>query len=81
MQFVSMINFSTVGQKIHENVRNSRSKSFKSFLRGNVCDSLFFSPITESEIIDVVLKLDVNKSAGYDGFNARIVEIFYPCNY
>ena len=55
-------------------MRNSRSKSFKSFLRGNVCDPLFFNPITKSEIIDVVLKLDVNKSAGYDSFNARIVK-------
>ena len=78
--------FCTVGQKLHDNVQNSKSKSFKSFFTWKCLWLFIFSPITKSEITDVVLKLDVNKSAGYDGFNARIVKcsihaIFSPlCN-
>ena len=66
--------FSTVGQKIHDNVHNLESKSFESFLQGSVVESLFFSPITISDIINIVSKFDENKSAGYDDINIRIVK-------
>ena len=36
--------FSTVGQKIHDNVHNPENKSFESFLQRNVVESLFFYP-------------------------------------
>ena len=69
--------FSTVGKKIHDNVHSSKTRlrndSFKKYLHCNVADSLFFSPITNSDVLKVVLTLDINKSAGYDGFDTKVV--------
>ena len=59
---------------IFKSVHNLESKSFESFLQGSVVESLFFSPITISDIINIVSKFDVNKSAGYDDINIRIVK-------
>ena len=68
--------FSTIGLQIHEATNNhsGNKEDFKKYMKNTVCQSMYFTPISEAVLYDVVSKLDVNKSAGYDDISAKVVK-------
>ena len=58
--------FVNLGPDLANKIPNSRT-SFHSFLKDRNSESLFFVPIVEEEIIEIVNSLNNKKSSGYDG--------------
>ena len=47
------------------------------FLTGNYCKSLFFTPTTAEEIIDIVNNLKNSNTTGVDGISVKLIK---ACN-
>ena len=55
-----------------KNIPRNDTITFEKYLHSNYRESMFAEPITEPEIITEPEKLNLNKNAGYDEFNAKI---------
>ena len=77
--------FINIGHNLAEKIPPS-NRSFVDFLDDRVSDSIFFNPVLEVEVLDLVGKLTNKKSAGHDGLSnfclkAIIPEIVKPLTY
>lgn len=77
--------FVNIGPNLAENIPNSNAK-FHSFLKDNNPHSLFFEPITEVEIKEIIDNLNTKKGSGYDGITNFLLknvinEIISPLTY
>ena len=65
--------FISVGKKLNDNL-NPNNNSFISYLRKPNSKTMFLTPITEKEIIDIVLSFKNGKSPGYDSIDNGIMK-------
>ena len=77
--------FTNIGHNLAEKIPPS-NRSFVDFLDDRISDSIFFNPVIEIEVLDLVGKLASKKSAGHDGLSnfclkAIIPEIVKPLTY
>ena len=63
--------FNTVGTNIVKNLPGLNT-NFKSFLKETNSKSMYFRPITPSEVLDIVNAFDNNKSPGSDDIDPRV---------
>ena len=63
--------FNTVGTNIVNNLPGSNT-NFKTFLKEMHSKSMYFRPITPSEVLDIVNAFDNNKSPGSDDIHPRV---------
>ena len=49
---------------------------FSSYLSKSTDNTMFFNPITEDEVLEVIKNLDAEKSTGHDGFSILIIKKF-----
>ena len=52
--------------------------SHKNYLRGRNPHTMVFSIISESEVISIVLELELGKALGHDGISAQILKWCIP---
>ena len=77
--------FVNIGHNLAEKIPPSNC-SFVDFLDDRISDSIFFNPVLEIEVLDLVGKLASKKSTGHDGLSnfclkAIIPEIVKPLTY
>ena len=48
--------------------------NFSTYLSKSIDNTMFFNPITEDEVLEVVKNLDAKKSTGHDGFSILIIK-------
>jgi len=65
--------FVNIGPKLAANIENG-DKEYHCYLSNPLQNSMFMSPITESEIIKVIDKFDANKGPGHDGINNLLMK-------
>ena len=67
--------FSTIGSKLIENLPPCpKGKHFTNFMKNKSVKSMFFSPVTENDIINVVTNLKSKKSTGNDDIDSTVVK-------
>ena len=47
---------------------------YMQYLKGNFINSMYFTDVKESDIVNIVSKLQLKKSRGYDGFNTKLIK-------
>ena len=77
--------FVNLGPNLADQIPNSNT-DFHTFLRNRNSQSLFFAPVVEEEIKDIVSNLNNKKSSGYDGITNFLLknvinEIISPLTY
>ena len=72
--------FTSVGKNLADQIPSS-SVSPKRYLQGNVRESIFFTPATTQEIIDISRTFQSGKAPGYDGIKITTVKqsIYHIC--
>ena len=65
--------FVNIGPNLAQNIPES-DLDYRHFLKMQNSRSLFFNPILEHEVIDIVNNLKINKSAGFDGITNHILK-------
>ena len=68
--------FCTVGRKLANELPNG--KSFNTYLKNKISQTMFLSPIQESEITLEILKLNNRKSPGPDNISPKILKTCEP---
>ena len=53
---------------------NYKNTHFSSYLSKSTDNTMFFNPITEDEVLEVIKNLDAKKSTGHDGFSKLIIK-------
>ena len=52
----------------------NRKRNSRKWLKGNFSSSIFFNPVVCSDVVEIVSKLDSNKSPGYDGIHSKVLK-------
>ncbi len=78
--------FVNVGPQLAKKIPNDNNISYESFLKGSYIDSMFLEPVTENELMNEIINLSENKSAGHDEISAKMIkeikgEILKPLTY
>ena len=68
--------FCTIGSKLANDLPNG--KSFHSYLENKITQTMFLSPIEESEITNEIRKLNERKSPGPDNISPKILKACEP---
>ena len=67
--------FTSIGMKLSESINNNmRQNSFSEYMTGHFEKSLFLHPARESDILNIVLKLDTSKGPGYDNVHPKVLK-------
>ena len=67
--------FSEIGSELVKNLPSCpKGKHFTHFMKNKSVKSMFFSPVTPKNIIDVVTNLKGNKSSGHDEIDSCVVK-------
>ena len=66
--------FCTVGPKLQNEIDNFDEKLFETYLPAPVKDSMFCSPVSDSEIFLIISKFKNNKSPGPDNIGPRLLK-------
>ena len=77
--------FVEIGSKLASNIPDS-DKQFHEFLENRNTQTLFFTPVTEEEVKDIINNLPAKKSSGFDGITNFLLknvinEIISPLTY
>ena len=74
--------FSRVGKVLAEKVKSSNLNNFQQYLCNRVCSSKFLNPTSAFEIFCIINQLNINKSCGSDGIEAKFIvlasEVLFP---
>ena len=74
--------FCRVGKVLAEKVKPSNLNNFQQYLCNCVCSSMFLNPTSEFEIRCIINQLNINKSCGSYGIEAKFIalasEVLYP---
>ena len=78
--------FVSVGPQLAKKIPKDSNTLFESYLKGNYVESMFIEPVTENELLNEIINLNENKSAGQDEINAKMIkeinsEILKPLTY
>ena len=78
--------FVSVGPQLAKKIPKDSNTSFESYLKSNYVESMFIEPVTENELLNEIINLNENKSAGHDEINAKMIkainsEILKPLTY
>ena len=65
-------------QKQLDNTRDTCNKMFSDYLSNPCSSSIFFQPISESEIISIVDNLKNDTSSGFDNIDVKVVKKVIP---
>jgi len=66
--------FCTVGGKLQSNIKGSDNHLFKTYMPAPVKESMFCSPLTCTEIFQIIAKFKNNKSPGPDNIGPRLLK-------
>ena len=66
--------FTNIGPDLAKNISNTSNKHFIDYLGTSVTESIFLSPVSYSELLNVVSKLKCKKSFDYHGLNMWIIK-------
>ena len=66
--------FCSVGSNLQRQIKNCNNVSFKSFLPQPTRDSMFCSPVTDTEIFQIINRLNNKKSPGPDNIGPRLLK-------
>ena len=65
--------FCRVGKVLTEKVKPSNLNNFQQYLYNRVCSSMFLNPTSAFEIRCIINQLNINKSCGSDGIEAKFI--------
>ena len=65
--------FTNVGQQCASSIGQATTHS-SSYLKGNYQNSLFLTPITPGEIIEIISSFKSKASSGHDGVSSKLVK-------
>ena len=71
--------FVNIGLSLNNSISLNSSDNFSKFLPMYNSNSLYFKPIYETEITDVVKKLNCTTSCGIDNFNPQVIKNVIHC--
>ena len=65
--------FCGVGRTLANNINCNNSISFKNYMKNRVSSSMFLRPTCATEILRIINQMNLNKSCGSDGINAKFI--------
>ena len=65
--------FCRVGKVLAEKIKPSNLNNFQQYLCNRVCSSMFLNPTSTFEIRCIINQLNINKSCGSDGIEAKFI--------
>ena len=65
--------FCRVGKVLAKKIKPSNLNNFQQYLRNRVCSSMFLNPTSTFEIRCIINQLNINKSCGSDGIEAKFI--------
>ena len=65
--------FCRVGKVLDEKIKPSNLNNFKQYLRNRLCSFMFLNPTSTFEIRCIINQLNINKSCGSDGIEAKFI--------
>ena len=65
--------FCMVGKVLAEKIKPSNLNNFQQYLCNRVCSSMFLNPTNAFEIRCIINQLNINKSCGSDGIDAKFI--------
>ena len=66
--------FTIIGPDLAKNISNTSNKHFTDYLGTSVTESIFLSPVSHSELLNVVSKQKCKKSLDHHGLNMWIIK-------
>ena len=66
-------NHCRVGRVLAEKIKPSNLNNFQQYLRNRVCSSMFLNPTSTFKIRCIINQLNINKSCGSDGIEAKFI--------
>ena len=68
--------FVSVGPQSAKKIpKDSSNTSFESYFKGNYVESMFIEPVTENELLNEIINLNENKSAGHDEITLKYLNL------
>ena len=67
--------FCRVGKALPEKIKPSNLNNFQHYLCNRVCSSMFLNPTSAFEIHCIINQLNINKSCGSDGVEAKFIPL------
>ena len=66
--------FTSIADQIREKIPQTR-RNFRSYLKNRTTSSLFFKPISQEDVVNIIKSLDPTKSTGPFSLSSRIINI------
>ena len=67
--------FCTIGEKLSNKIPTYQANHFKTYLAKRVSESMFLEPANITEIVNIILSLNVNKAVDHDNIPAYFLKI------
>ena len=67
--------FRTIGEKLPNKIPTYQENHFQTYLTKRVSESMFLEPANITEIVNIILSLNVNKAVGHDNISAYYLKI------
>jgi hypothetical protein len=62
-----------IGPKVASKIKNTTNATFNNYMENKNKNTMFFDPITETELENEIRNMNPNKCPGYDGISIKTI--------